>query len=160
MAIRFGPLVSIAVFSIGLTDAAMGQTPPAPDPADAPRMTDPYMPMYSSGHRYRSRTAPQTQSHYVDPDTQYGYRNPGGVGRMAEFYPPGNTFSSGSTGRNPVVVAQFGSGSPDLSRSAQMQAQQIGIQKTNSLNSQIDAFARPMGGFGYGFGGFGGRFPY
>lgn len=142
------------VFFLVVAEQDPGVTQSA-EPGSAPRISDPYMPAYSSGHRYWSRTAPSPPPHH--PESEFGYRNPGGVGRVAEFYPPNNKFEN--QGRNPVAAARFGSGSPDLSRSAQMQAQQIGIQKTNSLNNQIDAFARPFGGFGFGM-GMGGGFPY
>jgi len=117
------------------------------------RISDPYTPIYNNTHRYRSRTAPQ---HVMDPDSEYGYRNPGGVGRMNEFYPPGNAFEKGT---DPVVVAQFGQGPQATSRSAQMQAQSLGIQRTRTLNQHIDAYGRPFGfgyggGFGFGFGGY------
>ncbi len=148
------PLAPIlCLLGLVMTPQDPGASRPS-DPNDAPRITDPYMPSYSSGHRYWSRTAPSRPPQ--NPDSEFGYRNPGGVGRVAEFYPPNNQFANG--GRNPVVAAQFGSGSPDLSRSAQMEAQRIGIQKTNSLNSQIESLARPFGGWGFG-GGMGG-FPY
>lgn len=127
----------------------------AEDPA---RIRDPTMPLHSS-RPYRSRTAPQPR--YTDPDDDYGFRNPGGVGRMNEFYPPGNKFENG--GRDPVKVAQFGSGSPALSNESQMQAQRIGIARSRELHEHIDRYSRPMGGWGYGYGfgyGFGARFPY
>lgn len=124
--------------------------------APATRLTDPYQPNHSSRYQYRSRTSPHQPSH--SRDGEYGFRNPGGVGRYEEFYPPGNTFESGGTG--PTRVARFDNGNDSTSRSMQLQSQSIGNARTQTLNQQIDSLARPIGlGYGYGFGGFG-LFPY
>ena len=82
-----------------------------------------------------------------------GYRNPGGVGRYLEYYPPGNEFQ---VERDPVRVARFGEGGvPD--RDEQRAAQQVGIQRYNSIQQHIDSYAHPYGfGYGFGFGAFGG----
>ena len=136
-----------------------GASSATPGPSNAALVSDPfrasYMP-YSSGHIYRSRTAPRQQPQQSNASDSYGFRNPGGVGRMNEFYPPGNQFPGGD--HDQVSAAKFGSGSPDLSRGMQMQAERIGIAKTNSLNRQIEAYSRPARGFGFGL-GFGG-IPY
>jgi len=135
-------------------------TPGAPNAAPAPtdpavtRIGDPYMQDYSSRARYRSRTAPQSPAR--DPDSEYGYRNPGGVGRMQEFYPPGNTFQVAPSN---TPVATFGSSSGATSRASQMAAQQVGIARSQVLNEHIDNYSRPLGiGYGMGF-GFGGMYP-
>jgi hypothetical protein len=51
-------------------------------------------------------------------------------------------------------VARFGGGGvPD--RADQRAAQQVGIQRYNSIQGHIDSYARPYG-YGFGFGAFGG----
>lgn len=90
---------------------------------------------------------------YYSSDDTAGFRNPGGVGKYAEYYPPGNQFQ---TQGDPVRVAQFGVGGGYPSRAEQMQAQQIGISRYNSIQNHIDNYARPAFGYGFGVGGFGG----
>ena len=135
--------------------------PPAPPPtppgqvagANAP-IVDPYLPLYTKRNVYRSRTAPYPEPR--DPDNEYGFRNPGGIGRFSEYYPPGNQFQNG--GRDPTRVAGFSQNiAPGTSRADQLAAQQAGIARMNEQDNRINALARPLG-FGYGF-GFGG-FPY
>ena len=166
------PLLAIAIVA-GAAGSASAQTPTQTPPASPPaapaqarapltRLSDPYMDTYSSGHTYRSRTAPRLPPR--DPDSDYGFRNPGGVGRMAEFYPPGNSFQSGggagTVGSDPVKVAQFGNGPSATSRAEQLQAQAAGNAKTRTLNQHIDTYSQPLRfGYGFGFGGYGG-FPY
>jgi hypothetical protein len=159
-------IVAVAVF--GVAGLASGQAPPpatsAPvtpeEAAAATPLTDPYMPAYSSGHRFRPRTS--TQPAPSDPDAEYGFRNPGGVGRVKEFYPPGNTFERGD---DRVRTARFDNGPSATSRQSQMMAQYVGNERTRTFNSHIDAYARPFSfGFGYGLGlggyGYGSRYPY
>lgn len=125
-------------------------------PKPSERLTDPFMPIYSRGYQYHSRTAPQPMP--TDPDAEYGFRNPGGVGRVKEFYPPGNTFERG---RDPVRVASFDNGPSATSRQSQMAAQMVGNATTSTLNTHIDNYSRPLRfGFGYGFGGYGAIYPY
>ena len=89
------------------------------------------------------------------PSRSYGFRNPGGVGRMAEYYPPGDHFQNERDGA-PHVTARIGLGGvPD--RSEQLQSQAVGTQRYNALQMHIDRYGRPQWGFGYGF-GFG--YPY
>ena len=89
---------------------------------------------------------------YYNNDDTAGFRNPGGVGKYAEYYPPGNQFQVQG---DPVRVAQFGVGGYP-SRGEQMQAQQIGISRYNSIQNHIDNYAMPHFGYGFGVGGFGG----
>ena len=90
--------------------------------------------------------------YYYNDDTA-GFRNPGGVGKYAEYYPPGNQFQV--QGGDAVRVAQFGVGGYP-SRAEQMAAQQIGISRYNSIQGHIDNYAMPHYGYGFGVGGFGG----
>lgn len=90
---------------------------------------------------------------YYNNDETAGFRNPGGVGKYAEYYPPGNQFQVQG---DPVRVAQFGVGGGYPSRAEQMQAQQIGISRYNSIQNHIDNYSRPAFGYGFGVGGFGG----
>jgi hypothetical protein len=91
-------------------------------------------------------------SYYHGDDTA-GFRNPGGVGRHAEYYPPGDRFQ---VENDPVRAARFdqGGGAPD--RNEQLAAEQVGIQRGNSIQGHIDSYARPYYGYGFGVGGFGG----
>ena len=118
------------------------------------------MPSAASDDRYRSLTS-QAPAPY-DPDAGYGFRNPGGIGRVREFYPPGNVFERTS---NRVRTARFDEGPAATSRQYQMTAQRVGDERTRTLNSQIAAYGRPLNfgfGYGYGLGGYryGSRLPY
>ncbi len=90
---------------------------------------------------------------YYNNDDTAGFRNPGGVGKFAEYYPPGNQFQVQG---DPVRVAQFGVGGAYPSRGEQMEAQRIGISRYNSIQNHIDNYAMPHYGYGFGVGGFGG----
>ena len=65
---------------------------------------------------------------YYHNDDTAGFRNPGGVGRHAEYYPAGDHFQ---VENDPVRTAKFaqGGGAPD--RAEQLAAQRIGIQRNN-----------------------------
>ena len=89
---------------------------------------------------------------YYSQDDTAGFRNPGGVGKYAEYYPPGNQFQVQG---DPVKVAKFDQGGYP-SREQQMEAQRLGISRYNSIQNHIDNYARPCFGFGFGAGGFGG----
>jgi len=93
---------------------------------------------------------------YYHGDETAGFRNPGGTGRFREYYPPNDQFQLNTTERDPVQVAKFdqGGGAPD--RAEQLQAESLGIAKYNSIQGHIDSYARPMMGYGFGVGGFGG----
>jgi hypothetical protein len=82
----------------------------------------------------------------------YGFRNPGGVGRYPEYYPPGDRFQNEGS---PVHVAQFGNVAGVPNRTQQLQAQQVGIQRNNALQQQMNALGAPLAGFGWGLGAFG-----
>ena len=176
------PWLLVAGGSLAL---AQEPTPPPSNPAvpaastQPARFVDPYLPNlgaakpdpeetptpYVSPRRApRTRTAPDPHDSAYrqnsSSSSSFGFRNPGGVGRNAEFYPPGNNFNSGGT--DPIGVAHFGGGPSSTSRQSQLQSQQVGIQRQNEYDNRINALARPLGGFGAGFGfgyGFGG-FPY
>jgi hypothetical protein len=89
---------------------------------------------------------------YYHYEETAGFRNPGNVGRHAEYYYPGEQFQVQG---DPVKVAQFGVGGYP-SRSEQLAAQQVGISRYNSIQQHIDNYARPVWGYGFGVGGFGG----
>jgi hypothetical protein len=93
---------------------------------------------------------PYPGAYYSDENA--GFRNPGGVGRYAEYYPPGDRFQVEG---DPVRVAQFGVGGYP-SQADQRAAQSLGIQRYNSIQQHIDNYAMPHYGYGFGFGGFGG----
>jgi hypothetical protein len=161
-------LVFALIVAWGAAPVALAQRPApsaSPGQADAPttpagvRLSDPYMPAYSSQHGlHRTRTAPQPPPRRGEDDSDYGFRNPGGIGRYSEYYPPGNQFQSG---RDPVRVASFDNGPASHSFQSQMQAQMVGNARTRTLNQHIDNYSSPMRfGWGFGFGGFGGGFPY
>jgi hypothetical protein len=129
------------------TNAGARATAPA-----APRA--PQRGVTSSGRLSDSSILAHRDWSYRSNDT-YGFRNPGGVGRVAEYYPPGDRFQNEAPRH---ITAQIGNGGqPD--RNEQLQAQQIGIQRYNALQSHIDRYGAPFG-YGYGFGmyyGFGFR---
>lgn len=88
-------------------------------------------------------------------DATGGFRNPGGVGRYKEYYPPGDRFQSG--GEDPVKVAKFdqGGGAPD--RQEQIEAYNAGTARYNAIQQHIDRYgSRMYFGYGFGMGGFGG----
>jgi len=85
---------------------------------------------------------------YYHGDQTAGFRNPGGVGRYIEYYPPGDKFQENN---DPVQAARFDTGFGN--RSEQMQAQQVGVQRENAIMNNIDQMAAPRLGIGY-FGGF------
>lgn len=129
--------------SAGATAAGAGGNP-APSPND-------YKPYRRRSIVHRYPQPDQGQGNNPDNSTP-GFRNPGGRGRMGEFYPTGDKFQNQEGVKDPVGVAQFDKGGgPD--RQEQMQAQQIGIQRSNSLQNHIDNMARPYYGVGF-FGGF------
>jgi hypothetical protein len=145
---------------------ASGQEPAAANPIPAANQTDnPSRPTVGSVPTYIRPQAHQPHRrrsiihHYPYPypgayyaDETAGFRNPGGVGRYAEYYPPGDRFQNE---RDPVRVAQFGQGGYP-SQADQRAAQQIGISRYNSIQQHIDNYAMPRYGYGFGFGGFGG----
>lgn len=105
-------------------------------------------------HRRRSivQHYPYPYPSYYNDDSSAGFRNPGNIGRHAEYYYPGEQFQSAG---DPVKVAQFGQGGYP-SRSEQLAAQQVGISRYNSIQQHIDRMAMPRFGYGFGVGGFGG----
>jgi hypothetical protein len=96
---------------------------------------------------------PYPYANYYTGDRNGGFRNPGGVGRYSEYYPPGDRFQGNAV--DPVRVAGFDrGGGPTLAD--QRAAQQIGIQRESVMQRHIDNYARPFFGYGYGVGFFGG----
>jgi len=112
----------------------------------------------SAPSQYRRRSIvhhyPHPYPEYYHGDQSAGFRNPGGVGRYAEYY----SGTAGETAQqqakpDPVHVARFdqGGGAPD--RNEQLSARQIGVQRSNQIMNHIDKYARPNFGVGF-FGGF------
>lgn len=146
--------------SIGLSTCglAVAQAPPGGTAAGSGRNPAPGARTNAEGaapqQRYLRRSIvhhyPYPYPGYYHSDQTAGFRNPGGVGRYLEYYPAGNQFQETN---DPVRVARFdqGGGAPD--RAEQLAAQQIGIQRENSIMNHIDNYARPAFGVGY-FGGF------
>jgi hypothetical protein len=85
-------------------------------------------------------------------NSSYGFRNPGHLARVAEFYGPRDQFDTPP--HDPIHPATYNEQVAAYSRSTQLQAQSVGIQRYNSIQNSINAYARPMGGFGFGFGFF------
>lgn len=80
-----------------------------------------------------------------------GFRNPGNVGRTAEYYPPGDQFQNPEAAGSRHITARIGNGGvPD--RAEQIAAFNAGTSRYNALQTHIDRYGRPMGGFGFGFG--------
>ena len=155
---RFRRAASALIVSTALVPLAAAQAPsnpPAPSgsapgaKADQPRAAGaPASPRRRSiVHHY-----PYPYPGYYHGDQTAGYRNPSRVGRYAEYYPPGNQFQ---VEQDPVRVAKFDSGGgPNWDE--QRAAQQVGIQRYNSIQQSIDNYARPYYGYGFGVGYFGG----
>lgn len=130
------------------------KTPFTPDPLhDHPQFfpqveTNPEAPGYNAGAAnsvVRHRPVP-----YRTDDSTYGYRNPGHLARVAEFYPPGEKFDVPNV--DPIHPATYNEQTAALSRSAQIQAYNAGTQRYNAVMQSIYAYSRPMGGFGWGYG--------
>lgn len=160
-----GVLAASALAQDPPTQNPSGSTSTNPDPA-SPTATNPARdstrPAPSESPRYRRSVVHQNSYPYPYPnyhrnDESAGFRNPGGTGRNREYYPAGDQFQN-TAERDPVQVAKFdqGGGAPD--RAEQMQAQSLGIQKYNSIQSHIDRYAQPSFGYGFGVGMFGGLY--
>ena len=140
-----------ALFLAGVfASTAFAQAPPPGQPQgypSAPRVA-PY-PHALTQRRSIVHTNPFPYRGYYDDDSTGGYRNPDGVGRVAEWYPPGNRFQI-----DPLTISHTASfdttpGVPN--RQEQLAAQQVGIARNNSLQSHIDNYARPFYGLGVGY---------
>ncbi len=80
-----------------------------------------------------------------------GYRNPGNVGRYAEYYPPGNQFQNPQQAGSQHITAKIGLGGvPD--RAEQIASYNAGTARYSAIQTHIDNYGRPMRGFGFGFG--------
>jgi hypothetical protein len=169
-------LVAGASLSLGTPGHSFAQDLPAAPPApsqeavapppstdtvydEQPNLNGPAVPKHIRPQMYYPQQRRSILQHYPYPypayyqnDSSAGFRNPGNVGRHAEYYTPGEPLQV--TG-DPVRVAQFGKGGYP-SRSEQLQAQQVGINRYNSIQRHIDNYAMPHFGFGFGMGGFGG----
>lgn len=154
-------LTSTLFVASALAVPAIGQTPPAttqpaagaqansPRPAAAPTQAQ-TLRRRSIVHHY-----PYPYPSYYYNDETAGFRNPGGLGRYREYYPPRDRFQNQGAAVDPVRVATFDQGGgPTLAD--QRAAQQIGIQRENAIQQHIDSYARPYFGYGYGVGYFGG----
>ncbi len=164
----FGLGFSLAVFlgvgtlswSLNLTRAQDARNPGAGPTSDAARpsaQTKNYYPAFVRPQAYYPQRRRSIVHHYPYPypgyyydDAAAGFRNPGGIGRHAEYYYAGEQFQAQG---DPVRVAQFGVGGYP-SRAEQLAAQQVGIARYNSIQGHIDRMARF--GYGFGVGGFGG----
>jgi hypothetical protein len=153
----FARIAAILVFALGASQSVGAQTPPvdgrAPGNATAAQRKSPPAP---TGNKPVARvTRRSIVHHYPLPYPEYyhgdetgGFRNPGGVGRYREYYPPGNQFQEGG---DPVRVAKFDTGFGN--RQEQLQSIQVGVARENAIMNHIDRYARPAFGVGY-FGGF------
>jgi hypothetical protein len=85
-----------------------------------------------------------------DPLSSEGrFANPGGVGRFSEYY-TANTLS-GSPGMHQAYLARFDrGGGPD--RAEQIAAFRAGQMRTANIQNNINAYGRPYGAYGAGFG--------
>ena len=88
---------------------------------------------------------------YRTDNNTYGFRNPGHLARVAEYYPPDQKFDNPAT--DPIHPATFNEQTTALSRGMQIQAYNAGTARYNAVMQSIYAYSRPMGGFGFG-GGF------
>ena len=161
------PVLGIALATWPSTVAeAQEASPPPPPPGDSiSSRIGAYEPVGHSPYVKPQAVYPQKRrsvvQHYPYPypgayhgDATGGFRNPGGVGRHAEYYPPGNRFQEEN---DPVRVARFdqGGGAPD--RQEQIEAYNAGTARYNAIQGHIDRNANRMYfGYGFGMGGFGG----
>ncbi len=136
--------------------AAQTNQPAAPGatPLGAATVPDYIRPQAHQPQRRRSivHHYPYPYPSYYYGDQTAGFRNPGGVGRYPEYYPPGDRFQ---VQQDPVRVARFSEGGYP-SRAEQLAAQQVGIARYNSIQQHIDRYAVPYYGYGFGVGRFGG----
>lgn len=102
---------------------------------------------YAPAHKTVVRHNPLPQS-----DHSWGVRNPGGVGRYAEYYPPDNKFQNANAR---VPVAKFDTGEGP-NRAEQQASQSLGIQRANQIQGNINSYSRMSYGYGFGLGGGGG----
>jgi hypothetical protein len=147
-----------SVRAIGQEPAASRRTPAASSQSAAP-YPEHIRPQAHYPQRRRSivQHYPYPYPGYYHGDDSAGFRNPGGVGRHAEYYPAGDGESQLERERVPAAppVARFDT-NPDLNRDEQIRATQVGVQRYNSIQNHIDRMARPFWGYGFGVGGFGG----
>jgi hypothetical protein len=160
MCLGIGMALWSATPSRGQDPAGQPAAPAQGAPAAAPPQREVVHPAHVRPQAYYRQQRRSIVQHYPYPypgyyynDESAGFRNPGGVGRHAEYYPPGDQFQIPD--RDPVRVAQFGVGGYP-SRAEQLQAQQVGISRYNSIQRSIDNYAMPHWGYGFGVGGFGG----
>lgn len=116
--------------------------PPIPREARRPAFNDSMSGWGDPSHRW-SRT-----DLYENPEDSFGYRNPGGVGRFSEYYPPGDQFQNPTRGRR--QAATYGIGMP--TRSEQLASYNAGTARYNALQRHIDRYGSPRIGWGWGFG--------
>lgn len=94
------------------------------------------------------RVKPWHEDYIPEDQKSYAFRNPGGVGRRAEYYPPNNRFQNDSPRH---VTARIGlGGQPD--RNEQLRSQAVGTAYYGMLQQHIDRYGSPRFGFGFGFG--------
>ena len=142
-----------------------------------PIPTDPTHPNYNAAaHRSIMRHNPLPQRTSYQSDPAYGgspsqssrggggHFSTAGVGRIAEYYD--DRTLNPAPDRHPIPVASFDNGGGP-NRSEQLQAQRNGQQRTANIQNNINAYGRPYGamgaGFGYGLGLAGGglyTYPY
>jgi hypothetical protein len=157
-------IVGLALVTQTMT-IAHGQEPAGPTPAGSDKavrqtaQTIGAVPDYIRPQAHQPQRRRSIVHHYPYPypgayynDDTAGFRNPGGVGRHAEYYLPGDRFQVET---DPVRVARFNQGGYP-SRAEQLAAEQVGISRYNSIQQHIDNYAMPHYGYGFGFGGFGG----
>lgn len=167
-----GSSVLFVGFGVGCWSLAMarGQEPASPGTAPASQDDGPQTasapaarygvtPDYVKPQAHQPHRRRSIVHHYPYPypgayynDDTAGFRNPGNVGRHAEYYLPGDRFQ---VERDPVRVARFNQGGYP-SRSEQLAAERVGISRYNSIQQHIDNYAMPRFGYGFGYGGFGG----
>ncbi|RLT15712.1 MAG: hypothetical protein DWI24_00835 [Planctomycetota bacterium] len=91
----------------------------------------------------RNQTVP-----YRTDNNSFGFRNPGHLAKVAEYYAPGEKFDSAP--HDPIHPATYNEQTAALSRNAQIQAYNAGTARYNAVMQSIYAYSRPMGGFGFG----------
>lgn len=166
----WAPIFGLVLIAWPTADAAAQDAPAPPPPRGQSSVSERLQPYDEPGGQLppiksQSENPRQRRSvvhHYPYPypgayhgDETGGFRNPGGVGRYAEYYPPGNRFQENN---DPVTRAKFDQGGGAPNRQEQIEAYNAGTARYNAIQRHIDRYGsgRMYYGFGFGMGGFGG----
>ncbi len=130
------------IFGSLLAERSEAQAPAAPAGVARPADLPPPLPVPAA---LPARAA----NNHADPLNDQGrFANPGGIGRHSEYYTRFTPMYGYPGPSNRVAV--FGQGGGPT-RADQVEAFRAGQYRTRNIQSNINAYGRPIG-FGYGFG--------